>query len=182
MTKEELRKWIRGEKKKITLAEKQQRSESIGQQIEKNEQFRAAEVVLLYWSMADEVYTHDFVKRWADKKTLLLPVVDGDNLRIKPYRGINNMVISEQFGIGEPTGDDYNDLTKITVIIVPGVAFDKNRNRMGRGRGYYDKLLSTNNAYKIGVGFDFQIVEQVPIEEFDIPMDCVVSESETYNV
>lgn len=180
MTKDELRKWIRVEKKKITLVEKQQRSESIWQQVEKNEQFRAADVVLLYWSMADEVYTHDFVKRWADKKTLLLPVVDGNNLRIKPYRGMENMVISEQFGIGEPTGDDYDDLSKIKVIIVPGVAFDKNRNRMGRGRGYYDKLLSTNNAYKIGVGFDFQMVKTVPTEEFDIPMDCVVSESEIY--
>ncbi|MBO7201271.1 MAG: 5-formyltetrahydrofolate cyclo-ligase [Bacteroidales bacterium] len=180
MTKDELRKWIRAEKKKITLAEKQQRSESIWQQVEENEQFKAAEVVLLYWSMADEVYTHDFVKQWADKKTLLLPVVDGDDLRIKPYRGMDNMVISEQFGIGEPTGDDYDDLTKIKVIIVPGVAFDKNRNRMGRGRGYYDKLLSTNKAYKIGVGFDFQIVDKVPTEEFDIPMDCVVSESKSY--
>ena len=180
MTKDELRKWIRAEKKKITLAEKQQRSESIWQQVEENEQFKVAEVVLLYWSMADEVYTHDFVKQWADKKTLLLPVVDGDDLRIKPYRGMDNMVISEQFGIGEPTGDDYDDLTKIKVIIVPGVAFDKNRNRMGRGRGYYDKLLSTNKAYKIGVGFDFQIVDKVPTEEFDIPMDCVVSESKSY--
>ncbi|MBQ8044874.1 MAG: 5-formyltetrahydrofolate cyclo-ligase [Bacteroidales bacterium] len=180
MTKNELRKWIREEKKKITLAEKQKRSENIWQQVENNKQFKAAEVILLYWSMADEVYTHEFVKRWADKKTLLLPVVDGDDLRIKPYQGIENMVISKQFGIGEPTGDDYDDLSKIEVIIVPGVAFDKKCNRMGRGRGYYDKLLSTNNAYKIGVGFDFQIVEKVPTEEFDIPMDCIVCESDSY--
>ena len=154
MTKEELRKWIRIEKKKITLAEKQQRSKAIWQQMEKNEKFLNASVVLLYWSMDDEVYTHKFVQKWATQKTLLLPVVDGDNLRIKPFRGIENMMISEQFGIGEPIGDDFDDLSKIEVIIVPGVAFDKKRNRMGRGRGYYDKLLSTNNAYKIGVGFD----------------------------
>ncbi len=177
MTKDELRKWIRSEKKKITLAEKQQRSKAIWQHLEKNDKFLSASVVLLYWSMDDEVYTHEFVQKWAAQKTLLLPVVDGDNLRIKPFTGIENMMISEQFGIGEPMGDDFDDLSKIDVIIVPGVAFDKKRNRMGRGRGYYDKLLSTNNAYKIGVGFDFQIQEAVPVEQFDIPMDCVISES-----
>ena len=68
MTKDELRKWIRGEKKKITLAEKQQRSESIWQQVEDNEQFKVADVVLLYWSMPDEVYTHDFVPVFAGRQ------------------------------------------------------------------------------------------------------------------
>ena len=180
MTKDELRKWIRSEKKKISLNEKKQRSESIWEKLEKNEFFLKASVVLLYWSMDDEVYTHEFVTKWATQKTLLLPVVDGENLRIKPFTGIQNMIISEQFGIGEPIGNDFDDLSKIEVIIVPGVAFDKKRNRMGRGRGYYDKLLSTNNAYKIGVGFDFQIFDSIPTENFDIPMDCVISEKEIF--
>ncbi|MBR5777221.1 MAG: 5-formyltetrahydrofolate cyclo-ligase [Bacteroidales bacterium] len=180
MTKDELRKLVRAEKKKVSLEEKKQRSEKIWQQLETDPKFVSASVVLLYWSMADEVYTHDFVQKWAQKKTLLLPVVDGDTLRIKPFTTIDNMVISEQFGIGEPIGDDYTNLSDIDVIIVPGVAFDRKKNRMGRGRGYYDRLLSTCDAHKIGVGFDFQLFDTVPTQPFDIPMDSVVTETEVF--
>jgi 5-formyltetrahydrofolate cyclo-ligase len=63
------------------------------------------------------------------------------------------------------------------MIIVPGVAFDRHNNRMGRGRGFYDRLLkSTPNAYKVGVAFNFQMVELVPTEEFDVPMNAVITE------
>ena len=64
------------------------------------------------------------------------------------------------------------------MIVVPGVAFDRSRNRMGRGRGFYDRLLkSTPNAIKVGVAFDFQIFDTIPVEPFDVPMDIVVSEN-----
>ena len=63
------------------------------------------------------------------------------------------------------------------LIVVPGVAFDRMGNRMGRGRGFYDRLLkSTPNAYKVGVAFDFQILDTIPTESFDVPMNKVVSE------
>ena len=61
------------------------------------------------------------------------------------------------------------------MIVVPGVAFDCHNNRMGRGRGFYDRLLkSTPNAFKVGVAFHFQMVDEVPVEPFDIPMDIVL--------
>ena len=66
------------------------------------------------------------------------------------------------------------------LIIVPGVAFDRHNNRMGRGRGFYDRLLkSTPNAYKVGVGFDFQMVDNVPVEPFDVPMNKVIIEGKS---
>jgi 5,10-methenyltetrahydrofolate synthetase len=66
------------------------------------------------------------------------------------------------------------------IMIYTLEAFDKNKNRMGRGRGYYDKLLSSSKAFKIGVGFDFQVLDKVPTEEFDIPMNRIVAESNIY--
>ncbi|EJW97620.1 5-formyltetrahydrofolate cyclo-ligase, partial [gut metagenome] len=66
------------------------------------------------------------------------------------------------------------------IIIVPGVAFDKNRNRMGRGRGFYDRLLSDVNATKIGICFGFQISEDIPVEPFDKKMDMVITEDHIY--
>lgn len=145
--------------------------------VEDLDRFREAKVVLLYWSMEDEVQTHDFVEKWYKSKTILLPCVDGDDLRLRQYTGADCMREGEQFGIGEPTGDEYTDLESVDAIIVPGVAFDKEGHRMGRGRGFYDRLLkSTPNAYKIGVCFNFQMVESVPVEPHDVMMDRVVGE------
>lgn len=149
----------------------------IMQKVESLAQFAEAKTILLYWSMEDEVQTHDFVNRWYEKKTLLLPCVDGDNLKLRQYTGPDCLVAGEQFGIGEPNGPEYTDLDSIEMIIVPGVAFDGNNNRMGRGRGFYDRLLkSTPNAFKVGVAFNFQMVELVPTEPFDVAMDAVLSE------
>lgn len=146
-------------------------------QVEQLAQFQRANIVLLYWSMDDEVYTHEFVNRWYKEKTILLPCVDGDDLRLRQYTGPECLQSGPQFGIDEPTGPEFTDLNKVEMIVVPGVAFDIHNNRMGRGRGFYDRLLkSTPNAFKVGVAFNFQLFDEIPVESFDVPMDKVVSE------
>lgn len=177
MDKKELRKQIRAAKKAVPFCEKCSRSAPIMQQVESLPQFKEAQTVLLYWSMEDEVQTHDFVNRWYKEKTLLLPCVDGDDLRLRQYTGPECLKEGEQFGIGEPTGPEFTDLERVEMIIVPGVAFDRTGNRMGRGRGFYDRLLkSTPRAFKVGVAFNFQMVDRVPTEDFDVPMDAVLTE------
>ena len=177
MDKKELRKQIRAAKKAVPFCEKCNRSAPIMQQVESLPQFKEAQTVLLYWSMEDEVQTHDFVNRWYKEKTLLLPCVDGDDLRLRQYTGPECLKEGEQFGIGEPTGPEFTDLERVEMIIVPGVAFDRTGNRMGRGRGFYDRLLkSTPRAFKVGVAFNFQMVDRVPTEDFDVPMDAVLTE------
>ena len=171
-----LRKRIRQLKREITLEEKIRRSSAIWSKVLALDAVKNARTVLMYWSMDDEVYTHAIVQDLAKTKTVLLPAVDGDDLRIKQFRGMENMRAGEQFGIGEPTGHDFDGT--IDVIVVPGVAFDRQLNRMGRGRGFYDRLLRLQNAVKIGVAFDFQLLDNIPAEPFDIKMDCVVTESE----
>lgn len=178
MEKHELRKQIRAAKKAVPFCDKLRRSQPIMHQIEILDRFQQAETILLYWSMDDEVQTHDFVQKWFTTKRILLPCVDGDNLRLRQYTGPENMCCGEQFGIGEPIGEEFVDYSSIDLIIVPGVAFDRSGNRMGRGRGFYDRLLKTTpDAYKIGVAFDFQIMDSIPTEPFDVPMDTVISES-----
>lgn len=182
MDKQELRKKIRAAKKAVPFCEKCDRSHPIMQQVEQLAQFQKANTILLYWSMDDEVHTHDFVNRWYQQKTILLPCVDGNDLRLRQYTGPECLISGEQFGIGEPSGPEYTALDNIEMIIVPGVAFDSFNHRMGRGRGFYDRLLkSTPKAFKVGVAFDFQMVELVPTESFDVPMDAVICESKTTN-
>ena len=162
-------------KRQLLLEEKLRRSDTIMAQVEQQEVFRNAKVVLLYWSMADEVQTHAFVDRWYRDKVLLLPCVQGDDLVLRRYTGSECLVTGEQFGIGEPTGPEWTDLETVDLIVVPGVAFDSHGNRMGRGRGFYDRMLkSTPNAVKIGVAYGFQMLDTIPVEPHDVPMDSVI--------
>ena len=164
-------------KRAVPMEEKLRRSETVMRGVEELAEFRRAKVVLLYWSMTDEVQTHAFVERWYKEKTLLLPCVVGDDLVLRHYTGPECMVAGEQFGIGEPTGKEYTDLASVEVIVVPGVAFDRQRNRMGRGRGFYDRLLKgTPNAVKVGVAYDFQVLDAIPTEPHDVKMDRIVTE------
>ena len=85
----------------------------------------------------------------------------------------------ERFGaynIMEPVGEVFTDYAQIDLAVIPGVAFDRQLNRMGRGKGFYDRLLpQLGDAYKIGICFDFQLVESIECEEHDIRMDEVIS-------
>ena len=177
MDKAEVRKQIRDLKRAVPMEEKLRRSEFIMRRLEVLPLFTEAKVVLLYWSMADEVQTHAFVNKWYKDKVLLLPCVQGDDLVLRQYTGPECLVAGEQFGIGEPTGPEWTDLDKVELIVVPGVAFDPTGNRMGRGRGFYDRLLkSTPNAMKVGVAYDFQLLDKIPVEPHDVPMDSVITE------
>ena len=175
--KTQLRQAIRAAKHAVPFSEKATRSAAIMQRVGQLDAFRQAGTVLLYWSMDDEVQTHDFVARWYQEKTLLLPCVDGERLRLRQYTGPECMSPGPQFGIAEPTGPEFTDLDRIGAIIVPGVAFDNAGHRMGRGRGFYDRLLkSVPHACKIGVAFGFQMVESVPTEPHDVKMDMVITD------
>lgn len=168
---------MRERKRAVQPEEKLRRSRVIQQRLEETLQFKAAHVVLLYWSMADEVQTHEMVERWYREKVVLLPCVDGDDLRLRQYTGPECMVSGEQFGIGEPTGEEWTDLGAVQLIAVPGVAFDREGNRMGRGRGFYDRLLkSTPNAVKIGLAYDFQMMDTIPTEPHDVRMNLVITD------
>lgn len=174
LDKKLLRQEVKRIKRTFPENERLSRSGLIFLNLEQRPYFIQANVVLLYWSMNDEVYTHAFAEKWQHKKNILLPSVNGNYLDLKQFRGKNNMVSGQQFGILEPNSPVFTDINNIDLIIVPGVAFDEQNNRMGRGRGYYDRLLNLSQAIKIGVCFDFQFFKQIPVEPHDIPMDAVI--------
>jgi len=145
--------------------------------LEETKLFQQAECIALYHALPGEVETADFIEKWADTKTLLLPVVEGEDLFLLPYKGKNNLQCGV-YGIMEPERCDPWPEDRIDLLIIPGIAFDRLGNRLGRGKGYYDRLLTTFSSPKIGLCFDFQLVDQVPTEPFDICMDGVVTNKE----
>ena len=105
-----------------------------------------------------------------------MPVVKGDELELRRYYPEKGFTVGA-FGVLEPNGEAFTDYASIDLAVIPGVAFDNEGNRLGRGKGYYDKLLhKTKNTslYKLGICFDFQKVDFVPTDAHDIRMDEVL--------
>lgn len=138
--------------------------------------------IVAYYSLPDEVCTHQLLDELlaAGKNVYLPKVVSDTEMVLCRYTGRDSLQ-KGAFGIMEPTGpvmpkEKYND---IKVVLVPGVAFDKENRRLGRGKGYYDRFLSSFSqprcAVFYGVCFDFQRVEAIPADEHDVCMDGLIS-------
>ena len=143
--------------------------------LEKHPRFIAAQTIFCYHSLSDEVQTHAFVEKWHTTKKILLPVVKGDILELRHYTGKDSLK-EGAFGIEEPTGENFTRYSEIELGIIPGVSFDRHGNRLGRGKGYYDKLLPLLRTYNIGICYQFQAREEIPCEPFDRKMDEVWTE------
>ena len=174
--KKQLRKQIREEKKNQQPDVLRTNSADLLKQIENHPNFIASKTILLFYSLGDEVYTHDFVEKWHSAKKILLPVVQGDILVLRHYTG-KKCLQAGAFNIEEPTGENFTDYDEIQLAIVPGLSFDKQGNRLGRGKGYYDKLLPLLHSYNIGICHQFQAREEIPAEPFDRKMDEVWTEN-----
>ncbi len=175
MTKKELRQQIKQLKGMTPVAVRKVEADMVFNTIRTMPVWQQAQHILCYWSLSDELPTHESVNQWlAAGKNIYLPRVKGDDLEIVPYHGAQSLDDNNKFHIGEPVGEDV-DPSCLELIIVPAVALDAKRNRLGRGKGFYDRLLSTTHCPTIGVACDFQLVDEVPVEPHDRPLDCVVT-------
>lgn len=175
MNKKELRQLIARQKQNYSIVQKTEWSSSLFQKLEDHPLFLQVHTLLLYYSLPDEVQTHEFIKRWYPYKRIVLPLVKGEELEFRYYEGENSLQAGA-FDIKEPTGKLVKNLQEIELSIIPGVAFDNSGNRLGRGKGYYDRALTKMQSYRIGVCFQFQLLPQIPIESTDLPMDEVWTE------
>lgn len=180
MTKTEVRKKIKDLRIMLDEAEKLAAADRVFERVENSAAFQMAEKILMYHSLPDELETRRFLKKWKDIKKFFLPRVNGVNLELLPYDETKLEIGS--FYIEEPTGNDLHPIEEIELIIVPGVAFDSRGGRLGRGKGFYDRLLKSSKATKIGIGYEFQLVDQLPSEPHDIPMDFVITEHTTLRI
>ncbi len=180
MRKEDIRSHVKARKAMLTDAERRLAADSVFAVLENSVAFMMADNILLYHSLPDELSTHAFIEKWHDRKHFFLPRVNGVNLDILPY---NRSTLSlGAFHIEEPEGDDVTDISEIELIVVPGIAYDRHGNRVGRGKGYYDRLLASTRATKIGVGYDFQLVDEIDAEPHDVVMDLIVTEHEIIRI
>lgn len=154
--------------------EKKSAAAQVFDRLEQTAAFMLAEKILMYHSLPDELSTIAFLSKWGKKKHFFLPRVNGVNLDILPYD--ESRLELGAFHIEEPQGENVTDPSDIELIIVPAVAFDRRGNRLGRGKGFYDRLLQTTRATTIGVAYDFQMMDELPCEPHDVPVDMVITQ------
>ncbi len=174
MPKAELRRAIRTLKRQYSKTQLAEMSLEIVEKLLAHPQVRDSHTILLYSPLPDEVDVSSMLDVLRDKR-LLLPKVTGDtSMELRLYTDAD-CLSAGAFGIMEPTGEVFSDYQSIDLAIVPGMAFDRECHRLGRGKGYYDRLLAQlPNIYKIGVCFSFQLVEAIPTDATDIPMNEIV--------
>jgi 5-formyltetrahydrofolate cyclo-ligase len=136
---------------------------------------RNAAVVMAYYSLPDEVCTRQLLDELVDDgKMVLLPkVLDDETMELHRYQSSADLR-EGAFHIMEPVGAPFTEFLQIDVALIPGMAFDAQGHRLGRGKGYYDRLLTSVDCKTLGVCFDFQKVREVPVGEHDMPVDEVI--------
>lgn len=170
MTKQELRQHIRTLKKQY-LTGGQSSCEVL--LLEKLQPYK---IIMLYSALPDEVPTQALMdKLVVQGKTVLLPrVINDRDMELHCYTGPQDLQ-EGAYGILEPTGERFTNYKTLDVAIVPGMAFDTDGHRLGRGKGYYDRFLSrVPYLYKIGLCFSWQIVDHVPCAEHDVVMNEII--------
>ena len=169
--KDDYRKEILAIRKKII--NKKKKSTIIVDKILKLDIYNKARVVALYNSLASEVDISYLIDKSLNNKIVLLPRVYNDKMEFIIINK-DTKYIKSSFNVLEPIGEIYHG--NIDLIIVPGISFDKNNNRLGYGKGYYDKYLYNKDIYKIGVCFSKQLVSILPTDDYDIKMDMIITE------
>lgn len=179
MEKSEIRRQVRNLKALLGDDDRAAAPARVFDRLESLAQFMMASNILMYRSLPDELSTREFMDKWHDRKTFYLPRVNGVDLEVLPYD--RTRLEYGAFNIEEPLGDEPVDLDHIDMVIVPAVAYDRQGNRVGRGKGYYDRLLSRIKAVTVGVGYDCQLVDSIDADPHDIPVDIVITETHYYH-
>lgn len=175
-SKKELRKRIRGLSKTFSGDTEAVRkaSEGIFSHLEELPEFQSARTILAYCALPDEPQTADFLQRWEGQKRLVVPLVEFERLSIREYSP--DHLHKGYCGILEPDSETTEvSPEEIEFAIIPGVAFSSDGSRLGRGKGFYDRLLPSLNCPLVGVCFDFQMVEKIPSDPWDRKVDLVLS-------
>ncbi len=182
MNKKELRKEMLRKRSKLTLDDREKYSKEIAESLYNTDYYKNAETIMAFISFGSEINTRYMIEDAISQgKTVVIPVMVPETRELK----VSRIMDYEELEIGH-----YNILTPkeeflrfldpntIDLILTPGLIFAEDGYRVGYGGGYYDRFLAglKGNPTKIGIGFDIQVRDQVPKEDFDIPVDYILTE------
>ena len=171
-----VRTWVKEQKKLLSEEERQRQSRMVIKKLLSHPSILHAKMIMAYFPLPDELDVQDLLSElYASGKTVFLPVISDGEIILRKFQGFEQMEPGV-FGVQEPCGEEFYRLTEVETVIVPGIAFSRNGYRLGRGKAYYDRFLpKVQIAYKIGVGYDFQLMDEIPTEPHDVRLDEILS-------
>jgi 5-formyltetrahydrofolate cyclo-ligase len=169
------------QRRQLPEAEVLHRSFAAQQRLLKLESYRQARTIAFYSPIHNEVSTVQLLRdALANRRSVVMPQVAGNDLVFRLIHSLEDLAPGS-FGILEPKADtEPIAAQRLDMILLPGVAFDRRGHRLGYGKGYYDRALSTagNRAKRVGLAYDFQLVGQLPVFAHDMQLDLLVTETQ----
>lgn len=177
-SKKEIRKQVKAARASSDPEWIRENSRRICETFLKSADYETAEVVFAYMDCKNEVATRMVIEQcWRDHKVVAVPKVFGEIMRYYEIHSYDDLEPG-YFGIQEPKQEELNEICcEDALMILPGVAFDVQRHRVGYGGGFYDRYLEAfPNLKKIAFAFEFQVFSQVPFESFDQKPEKIITE------
>ena len=185
MTKKNLRQHHRLMRDQISKQTASQNSASIYTRLIQMSLYQSAQNIACYVSIKNEVDTQQIIQNaLMQKKQVGVPITQSDGIMEFQTLTNTNELQKVHHGLLEPTTNPQKIISprKFDLAIVPGIAFDRQGHRIGSGGGYYDRYLAQTNAIRIGLAYDFQLLENIPTEPHDLKMDWVITENESIQI
>jgi 5-formyltetrahydrofolate cyclo-ligase len=157
------------------------RSHAVCQRLIEQTEFRKSEVLMIFLSLPGEVDTSPIVLRaWQDRKRVLAPKVSWNQRRMMPIeiRSLTEDLLVSDMGIREPAAGIPFPVSLIDLVIVPGLGFDEFGNRLGRGRGFYDRFLAHPEfkGVSCALAFEDQMLSSIPVGPLDRQVDLLITD------
>lgn len=182
MDKKVMRKEMLENRSKLTKKEIREKSNKIKEKLMGLEKFKEAQVIFSFISFGDEVDTHEIIKeslKLGKRVGVPVTIPEGRKLLVSELYDFDKELELGYYDILAPKEEYIREIhpKEIDVVLVPGVVFTPAGYRIGYGGGYYDRFFSKNkDVYKIGLCFDMQIADEIPIDLYDIPVDIIITE------
>lgn len=173
---------MKEKRKNMNFLEVSKKSSIAQKSFLESEQYRKSKSVMVYMPLGNEIRTSEIIDDALKcGKNVLVPITDRETLEISAYQITEKTEFEKgEFSVEEPKQKLKFDASKIDVVLVPGVAFDRNGGRIGFGKGCYDKFLKKTRAAKIGFCYDFQLINHIETEKNDVNMDYIITEKEFF--
>lgn len=181
--KASLRKTLRAKRRALGAEEIELASRTVCEKLVRLDEFKSAELILAYMPSKNELdVSYAVAEAISSGKRVAFPLcIENGGLRLLVPEDENAFTVGS-YGILEPDPLKSAEVapTELDLIIVPAVAFNSGCQRLGQGGGYYDRLLKKTRGFTVGVGYDFQLAEELPTEVHDIALDAVLLPSKTF--
>jgi len=181
--KQELRQKLLSRLLSLTKEEIKRRSNNVEERLSTLPIYTGAKKIMAYYPLRGEVDILEMIRRDLGHKRFCFPVMDLKTKTIRAFevRNLDEDFVSGPFGVRQPDVKKTKemDIREIDMVIVPGLGFDYQKNRLGRGAGFYDRFLAnlTPSIKKVGIAFEFQLLQNLPIHlPRDQKVDIIVSE------